>query len=116
MLFHSELKTLPAEQHLFCPRSGDDGSVYYDEDIANLELDTDPDTVEERNNKKLEADGRKWLALDALQMLAFDGDEAAPHKEWLKERLNNLMTSCDVCVRVFHQSRAEWKLRLIEYV
>ncbi|KAF1949180.1 tRNA-splicing endonuclease-like protein [Byssothecium circinans] len=24
------------------------------------------------------------------------------------------MTSCDVCVRVFHQSRADWKVRLVE--
>lgn len=61
-----------------------------------------------------EAEKRKWIALEALQILAFEGDEAAPHKDWLLEKLNGIMTSCDVCVRVFHASRAEWKARLIE--
>lgn len=112
----SELKTLPDEQHLFCPRLGsDDGSVYFDEDIANLPPDNNPAAVKEREAKIKEAEERKWIALEALQIVAYDGDEAAPHKEWLLARLNGLMTSCDICVRVFHQSKAEWKNRLIEY-
>jgi senataxin len=32
----------------------------------------------------------------------------------LTNRLNQLMQSCDVCVRVFHQSRAEWRTRLVD--
>lgn len=47
-------------------------------------------------------------------ILAFDGDDAAPYKAWMMERLDRLMTSCDVCVRVFHQSRAEWRQSLLE--
>lgn len=112
---HSELKTLPAEQHLFCPRdNSEDGSVYYDEDTANLEPDHDPAAERERKTKIKEAEDRKWVALEALQILAFDGEEAAPHKQWLLARLEGLMTSCDVCVRVFHQSRSEWQNKLVE--
>ncbi|KAF2263455.1 tRNA-splicing endonuclease-like protein [Lojkania enalia] len=109
-----ELRTLPVEQHLFCPRTGDDGSVYFDEDLANLNPDDDTVAVNERQKKIQEAYERKWLALEALQILAYDGEEARPHQEWLSGRLDNLMTSCEVCVRVFHQSRAEWKSKLIE--
>lgn len=111
---HSELRELPEEQHLFCPRIGDDGSVYYPEDVAAYALETDPTELDDRELKLREAEDRKWIALKATEILAFDGDEAAPHKEWLISRLNNLMQSCDVCVRVFHQSRAEWRTRLID--
>jgi senataxin len=112
----SELRALPVDQHLFCPRDGDDASVYYDEDVANLEPEKSPDALEERKDKIRHAEERKWLALEALTILAFDGDDAKPHQEWLKERFHTLMTSCDVCVRVFHQSRSEWKAKLLEYV
>jgi senataxin len=111
---YSELRELPEEQHLFCPRIGDDGSVYYDEDVAAYPPETDPTELEDRKSKLREAENRKWTALKATEILAFDGEEAAPHKEWLVGRLNGLMQSCDVCVRVFHQARAEWRIRLID--
>jgi senataxin len=110
----SELKALPSDQHLFCPRRGDDGSAYFDEDIASFPQNTDPEAIAERKEKVQQAQERKWLALDALQILAFDGDEAEPYQTWIKDRLHHLMKSCDVCVRVFHQSRTDWKNRLVE--
>lgn len=110
----NELRELPEDQHLFCPRIGDDGSVYYDEDIAAYPPETDPAELEDRRIKIQAAEERKWTALKATEILAFDGEEAAPHKEWLISRLNHLMQSCDVCVRVFHQSRAEWRTRLLD--
>jgi senataxin len=111
---YSELRELPEEQHLFCPRIGDDGSVYYDEDVAAYPPETDPAELDDRKLKLQAAEDLKWTALKATEILAFDGEEAAPHKEWLITRLNHLMQSCDVCVRVFHQSRAEWRTRLID--
>ena len=111
---HSELRELPEEQHLFCPRLGEDGSVYYDEDVAAYPPETDPAELVDRKLKLQAAEDRKWTALKATEILAFDGDEATPHKEWLINRLNQLMQSCDVCVRIFHQSRAEWRTRLID--
>lgn len=111
----SELKTLPAEQHLFCPRvDRDDPDIFFDEDIANIETDDSPAAVKEREAKISEAENRKWVTLEALQILAFDGEDAAPHKAWVVERLDALMTTCDVCVRVFHKSRAEWRAKLME--
>lgn len=111
---HSELRALPEEQHLFCPRAGDDGAVYYAEDVASYPPETDPAVLKDRELRILQADELKWTALKAMEILAFDGDEAAPHKEWLLSRLNQLMQNCDVCVRMFHQSRAEWRTRLFD--
>jgi senataxin len=100
---------------LFCPRRDyDDDSKYYDEDIANGQPNDDSAAETARNARIEEAEGRKWVALEALQILAYDGDEAAPGREWMLERLDTLMTKCDVCVRVFHQSRSEWRNKLVE--
>lgn len=111
---YSELRALPEEQHLFCPRIGDDGDTYFDEDIAGFPPETDPAELENRKLKIQDAEQRRWMALKAMEILAFDGDEAAPHKEWLVEQHNKYMQSCDVCVRVFYMSRAEWKIRLMD--
>ncbi|OCK78644.1 tRNA-splicing endonuclease-like protein [Lepidopterella palustris CBS 459.81] len=110
----AELKRLPDDVHLFCPRIGDDGLLYYEEDIAGHSEDDDEATRRDRRRKLQQANERKWLTLEALQILAFDGPDAAPHKLWLIERLNTQMTSCDVCVRIFHKSRIELKHKLEE--
>ena len=111
---YSELRALPEDQHLFCPRIGEDGDSYFDEDVAGYPPETDPAELEHRKLKIQEAEDRKWTALKATEILAFDGDEAAPHKEWLISRFNTIMQSCDVCVRVFYMARVEWKLRLVD--
>jgi senataxin len=111
---YSDLRELPEEQHLFCPRLGEDGAVYFDEDVAGYPHETDAAELAERKTKIQEAEERKWTALKAAEILAFDGEEAAPHKEWLISRLNNIMQRCDVCVRVFYMSRAEWRIRLMD--
>jgi senataxin len=111
---YSELRGLPNEQHLFCPRLGDDGATYFDEDVAGLEPENDPTELELRKIMIQEAEERKWTALKATEILAFDGEEAAPHKEWLVGRFNHIMQTCDVCVRVFYMSRAEWRIRLVD--
>ncbi|KAH7116848.1 tRNA-splicing endonuclease-like protein [Dendryphion nanum] len=111
----NQLRALPEDLHFFCPRQGDDTGIYYEEDVANSDEQEDENQKNERKVHVQTAELRKRLTLDAMQILAFDGDEAEPHKIWITERLNTLMSSCDVCVRVFHQSRADWKQRLQEH-
>jgi senataxin len=79
---YSELRELPEEQHLFCPRLGDDGATYFDEDVAGCPPETDPAELDDRKLKIRDAEERKWSTLKATEILAFDGEEAAPHKEW----------------------------------
>ncbi|KAF2745877.1 hypothetical protein M011DRAFT_459767 [Sporormia fimetaria CBS 119925] len=106
-----ELQALPSDLHLFCPRSGDESDAYYEEDLAGVSPEDRPADLEE---KIQQAQERKLCTLDALQVMAFDGEEAEQYQAWLTDRLQTLMTSCDVCVRVFHQSRSEWKERLLQ--
>jgi len=111
---YSELRALPETQHFFCPRVGEDGEVYFDEDTAAYPPETDPTEIKRRKTKIHEAEERKWKVLKGMEMLAFDGPEAAPHKEWIISRFDDIMKSCDVCVRVFYMSRAQWNIRLFD--
>jgi senataxin len=111
----AQLKAIPVGQHLFCPRSDqDDSALYYEEDVAGFVSDEDPETTRVRKQKVEEAQERIWLTLDCLAIFSFSGEVAEPFKAYLKERLDNLLSSCDVCIRVFHQSRAAWQERLLE--
>ena len=58
---------------------------------------------------------RNQLALDALQILAFDGDDAKKWQTWLRERLQAQLTSCDVCIRSYHYGKRQMKQKLEEY-
>ncbi len=108
-----ELKALPSDLHWFCPRQGADDGCYFDEDISG-QADGDAAAEKRRLEKIEEATSRKALVLDALQILAFDGADAATWQLWLKERLNSLLASCDVCIRMYHRGRKELKAKLEE--
>ncbi|KAH7052362.1 tRNA-splicing endonuclease-like protein [Macrophomina phaseolina] len=115
----NELKALPEDLHLFCPRnhSSDAGGLHLDEDLVgnglSLEDENEADR-QERHKKLAEAEARKNLVLDCLPIFAFDGADAAGYQEWLKEKLNHAMTTCDVCIRIYHRARNELKHKLEE--
>ncbi|KAF2499518.1 DNA-binding protein SMUBP-2 [Lophium mytilinum] len=110
-----QIKRFPADLHLFCPRTArDEAGVYYEEDIIGSKQKVDEAEKARRIAKIKKAEERKWLVLDALQILAFNGPDAEPYHEEIKKRLSNQLTNCDVCVRVFHKSRGELKFRLAE--
>lgn len=67
-----------------------------------------------RNAKIAEARSRQKQALVACQILAFDGSDAQPYQEKLKEGLKEQLTRCTVCVREFHRGRSELKQSLEE--
>lgn len=111
----NELKALPEELHLFCPRTASDPyGVYLDEDLVGQLDDEDEAEKRQRLKKLSEAEARKNLVLDCLPIFAFDGADAAGYQEWLKEKLNQAMTSCDVCIRLYHRARNELKHKLEE--
>lgn len=54
--------------------------------------------------------------MECMQILAYDGSDAAKFKEWLTARLDAQMACCDVCIRIYHRARAELKADLEAYV
>ncbi|KAF9639571.1 hypothetical protein BFW01_g11377 [Lasiodiplodia theobromae] len=111
----NELKALPEDVHLFCPRTGSDpNGVYLEEDLVG-HLDGETEAERQHRDKKLaEAEARKNLVLECLPIFAFDGADAAGYQNWLREKLNHAMTSCDVCIRLYHRSRNELRHKLEE--
>ncbi|KAF2404315.1 hypothetical protein EJ06DRAFT_196527 [Trichodelitschia bisporula] len=110
-----ELQALPPETHWFCPcTSLDDYTRYYEEDLLEEDRTVDPAVEAERIRKIEEAQKRKHLVLDAFRILAYNGAEAAPYRDWLQLRLEHWMTTCHICIRVFHASRSLLRQRLEE--
>ncbi|KAK8250959.1 SEN1 N terminal-domain-containing protein [Phyllosticta capitalensis] len=110
-----ELQTLREQEHLFCPRTPEDTDGYYFDEDVYFFLD---DETEEEKAKRLEkvahAQDKRNLVLECLPIFAFDGPDAAPYQDWLRDRLRDNMSVCDVCIRVYHNSRSELKHRLYE--
>jgi senataxin len=106
---------LPDDVHWFCPRSADDDGHYYEEDLQDRSKD-DPSVEKTRVEKVEAATKRKNLALDSMQILAFDGSDAVVWQNWLKGRMDAFLTRCDICIRVYHRGRRELKHLLEEYI
>ncbi|KAE9990589.1 hypothetical protein EG327_001232 [Venturia inaequalis] len=110
-----ELKSLPPDLHWFCPRQDkDDFSYYYEEDIYNQLQKEDESARSVRKDKIKEAEERKIKVLDALAIFAFDGLDALEYQKDLKARLEDQLTSCDVCIRIYHGARNQLRSRLEE--
>ncbi|KIW09450.1 uncharacterized protein PV09_00330 [Verruconis gallopava] len=105
----NELKALPQGLHWFCSRSTDDEvDRCYDEDFTQNELQMEnQDKRNERREKAEAASKRKRTVLSAVQIFAFDGEEAVPLQDYVRNGLEHLMQTCDVCVRTYHAARSE---------
>lgn len=105
-----DLTSLDENIHWFCPRYGsEDGGLFYDEDVAPS---GEVKEEENRQAKVEEAQSRTTQVLSACTILAFDGGEADQYQDQLKGSLCKQLTRCDICVRVFHRSRAQLQTTL----
>lgn len=71
-------------------------------------------TKDDEKGRREASTQRMQLALDALQILAFDGDDATTWQLWLRERLKAYLTSCDECIRNYHCGKRQMKQNLEE--
>jgi senataxin len=99
-LIYRELKQLPRELHLLCPRQNDDDYGRYEEDVsqAGEDIKADADTV----IKIAEAKTRRQKFVSSLQLLAFDGPESEQYQRYIWERLDEAMGKCDLCIREYY--------------
>lgn len=92
--------------HWFCPRYGDDGGLFFDEDCLER---LSKETAQEKNYRRMklqEVELRRGDILEACKILAFDSADAAEYVDKFKRDLAIQLRRCDVCVREFHRSRA----------
>ena len=91
-----ELRALPDEIHLFCPRRNDDDTARYD---AREELD------ESSAELMAEATVRKQKFLSCLRILAYSDEGVAELQEWVVRKLNESLEKCDVCIKGYYMGK-----------
>jgi senataxin len=107
-----DLTSLDESIHWFCPRHGsEDGGLYYDEDVQGTPAG-EVKEEESRQTKIEEAQSRTTKVLDCCTILAYDGSEAEPYQNLLKDSLCKQLKRCDICVRVFHRNRGQLQTNL----
>jgi senataxin len=107
-----DLTSLDESMHWFCPRQGsEDGGLYYDEDVQGTSTGEVKEEVS-RQTKIEEAQSRTTKVLDCCTILAYDGSEAEPYQDQLKDSLCKQLKRCDICVRVFHRNRGQLQTNL----
>ena len=108
-----ELRELDPNIHWFCPRAAaDDYGVYFDEDVINLLPQESDSAKSKRLHQIQQAEKRRVVALEACKIFAFDGPDAKPYQDQVREGLKEQLTRCDVCVREYHRCRSLLMQRL----
>ncbi len=95
------LRDIPSDLHLFCPRiSADDDEIYEDPDaVSNIS----PDEKQQR----IEAgQGRLDLMYSCSLILGLSEEAAGPHRTEFDSRCSAFLTTCASCVRNWHKGRA----------
>ncbi|KAI9657447.1 MAG: DEAD-box type RNA helicase [Bathelium mastoideum] len=112
-----QLQQLPEGLHLLCPRTSlEDPSCWFEEDLAKTKdgSSDDDDTKSEREKRIREAKERKELLMRGMIVFTYDGPDALHFQKWLKQRLEDQLQSCDICIREYHRGRKELKSYLEE--
>ncbi|EDN06684.1 conserved hypothetical protein [Histoplasma mississippiense (nom. inval.)] len=109
-----ELKALPEQLHMLCPRQNDDDmGLYNDEHIHSLDP-TDPDVKPnvENLNRISEATSRRQKFLSSMRLLAFSGDEVEIQQEWIWRRLEHDLEKCDLCIKEYYKGKV-WLMDML---
>lgn len=107
-----ELKQLPPDLHLLCPRSGVDDIDRYDEDIEGVKTTDISDP--KRSIRIRNARDRRDKFISALQLLAYDGVESAQYQRYIWERIDEALGNCDICIRNYYVGRTHFLAKLRE--
>lgn len=63
--------------------------------------------VKDENSSKEEVAHRAKLVTDSLQLFGFDGEEAIPHQEYLRDQIERQLGKCDLCVVQYYKARLD---------
>ncbi|KJR85573.1 tRNA-splicing [Sporothrix schenckii 1099-18] len=110
---HQELERIPADVHLFCPRTSDDDQEDYDDPTAGGAALT-PEEKLARQGRLDEGRRRLQLTSWASLILGINRDQA---DRWLGDwirRTETFLVKCDGCVRAWHMGRKALKDRLLK--
>ncbi|KIX09871.1 uncharacterized protein Z518_00952 [Rhinocladiella mackenziei CBS 650.93] len=106
-----EIRQLPPEQHLFCPRRGSNDPDRF-EDWRNPNADGgerhDPNRIARIEETKI----RRKKFVCSLQLLAYDGQESEQYQRFIWETLDEALSKCDVCIREYYVAKIDFVAEL----
>ncbi|OAX84141.1 hypothetical protein ACJ72_01486 [Emergomyces africanus] len=109
-----ELKSLPEQLHMLCPRQNEnDMEQYNDENIQSLNPagpDVKPNV--ENLNRISDATLRRQKFLSCMRLLAFSGDEVEIQQEWIWRRLEQDLEKCDLCIKEYYRGKV-WLMDML---
>ncbi len=108
---YEELRNIPPECHMCCPKVSDDDEEDYDdlEGPGKIGIAVKQDRV--TNGKK-----RLDLLYDCSLILGLPADSAPVLSNEFSNRSNAFLRACASCVRNWHKGRRPFLKRLSEYV
>lgn len=106
---HRDIKQLPPELHLFCPRQNEDDFDRYESDTLISEDGSQPQTNQTKRQRIKEAGDRRQKFMDAMGLIAYDGPETEAYKNYIWERLNDALSKCDLCIPAYYVAKLEMK-------
>ena len=101
-----EVQQLPSQLHIFCPRQDDDDLDRYEDNDADQDAELDKSLEQQQRRQRIQdAISRRETVFSCLSIFSFEGDEAVPHQEALKSRLDAQLQQCDICIREYYKGK-----------
>lgn len=106
-----EIKALPNELHLLCPRRNDEDISPYKEKEVDRERCKRKDEeackrVAKIREAKEEAKVRREKFLSCMPLLAFNEAELVEHQKWIWNRLQHSLESCELCIMEYYKGKS----------
>ena len=107
------LKQLPHDLHILCPRQSEADVDRYDDDpLFNNSLLEKPTPDPERTERLSQSSQRRDDFMESFMIFAYDGDDAKPYKDYVLERLDEALGSCDLCIRNYYVCKSRLRAQL----
>jgi senataxin len=104
-----DLKRLPPELHLFCPRQNDDDYDRYEHDTSAGEIGSRTPEEQTYLQRIKDAKDRRQKFMDAMGLIAYDGPETEAYKNYIWERLNDALSKCDLCIPAYYLAKLDMR-------
>ena len=108
---YEELRAIPTEHHMCCPKISEDDDEDYDDLESPGEI-----SVEVKEQRIVDGNKRLYLLYDCSLILGLPPGSTPILSDEFSKRSNAFLKACASCVRNWHRGRRPFLKRMSEYV